>query len=287
MTNNGFKYSFKVTGIERKQVANIISEVIGQEDSYDGAPKFSYRAGGWVIDREGIVTTPETSIGDKEDIRSVFDALKAAGSIVADKGTVSFSLEGHTGNTLRNVVNLIWSKHSLLKKALDWHQDIVPASLVNAINAVPIATLEDFAKVVNDGIDAGKIVGESDLDFDIADRTISYSFSNDSMDFDEVAAFIALCWQINEQAKKQKFTSTKQKEVENDKYAMRCFLLKLGFVGEAFKSERKVLLARLDGNAAFRTEEARLVAEEKRKQRSLDANNLTLEQSKSEETENG
>ena len=269
MTNNGFRYSFKITGIERKHVASTIGEAIGQVVSYAGAPSFSYQAGGWFIDRESIVTTPDTLIEDKYAIRSVLDALKAAGTIVTGNGTTTFLLDGHTGNTLRNVVNLIWSKQSLLTKALDRHTDIVPASLVNAINAVPIDTLEDFAKVVNDGIDAARIEGDSELDFNLAEKTISFSFSYASLDFDEVAAFITLCRQINEQAKNQKFSSTKQKETTNDRYSMRCFLLKLGFVVEAFKTERKVLLARLDGNAAFRTEEARLVAEEKRKQRSL------------------
>jgi len=270
MTNDALRYSFKVTGIERKQVASTIAQALGTEASYAGAPSFSYAAGGWVVDREGTVTTPETSIEEKGAIRPVLDALKNAETLAAGNGTVTFSLSGHTGNTLRNVINLIWSKHSLLKKALDRETDIVPASLVNAINAVPIDTLEDFAKVVNDGIDAGQIEGDSDLDFDLAEKTISFSFSNATLDADEVLAFVTLCWQINEQAKKQKFSSTKQREVENDKYTMRCFLLKLGFVGEAFKTERKVLLARLDGNAAFRTEEARLIAEEKRKQRSLE-----------------
>ena len=86
----------------------------------------------------------------------------------------------------------------------DRHTDIAPAGFVNAINAVPIDTLEDFAKVVNEGIDAGQIEGESDLDFDLAEKTISFSFSYASLDFDEVAAFITLCRQINEQAKNQK-----------------------------------------------------------------------------------
>lgn len=251
MMNNGFKYSFKATGVERKQVANIISETIRQEATYDGAPKFSYRAGGWVIDREGIVTSPETALEDKEDICLVFEALNSNGVVVEGNGTVTFSLDDHNGNSLRNVVNLIWCKQRLIQKALGRETDILPESLVSVLNAVPIESLDDFAKAVNDGIDTGTIVGDSDLDFDVAEKTVSFSFSNASVDFNDVAAFIALCWQINEQGKRQKFTSTKQKEVENDKYAMRCFLLKLGFVGEAFKVERKVLLAKLDGNAAY------------------------------------
>src|SRR5665648_15920 len=91
------------------------------------------------------------------------------------------------------------------------------------------------------------------------------SFFNASLDAEEIHAFGTLCWQLSEQAKKQKFSSTKQKEATNERYAFRCFLLKLGFVGAEYKVARKILLSRLDGNAAYRTVEAQRDAEEKRK----------------------
>ncbi|MBQ2016779.1 MAG: virulence protein, partial [Clostridia bacterium] len=47
--------------------------------------------------------------------------------------------------------------------------------------------------------------------------------------------------------------TAKDKEVDNLKYAMRCFLLRLGFIGEEFKTHRAVLLRNLDGNSAFRS----------------------------------
>ncbi|MHB1654143.1 MAG: hypothetical protein ACYCVD_16955 [Desulfitobacteriaceae bacterium] len=262
MTNDGFIYSFKASGIERKQVASAIAEALDGEVKYQGPPSFSYQVTGWTIDKAGIVKTPEIQKGT---LRTVLDALKAANAIGEGNGTVTFSLQGHTGNTLRNVINLIWSKQALIQKSLGRQETILPESLVNAINAVPIDTLEDFAKVINEGIDAGAIIGDSDLDFDIAEKALSFNFSNASLDSDEVFAFIALCQQISEQAKKQKFSSTKQKDVENECYSMRCFLLKLGFIGEAYKAERKILLSNLDGNAAYRTIEAQQAAEEKRK----------------------
>jgi len=103
------------------------------------------------------------------------------------------------------------------------------------------------------------------LDFDLADKTISFCFSNGSLDFDEVLAFITLCWHLNEQAMKQKFALSKQTEVVNDKYAFRVWLLKLGFIGEEYKAARKILLSKLDGNSSYLTPEAKQAAEEKRK----------------------
>lgn len=267
MMNGNFTFSFKVAGLERKQVAHIIAETIGIQVEYAGAPTFRYLAGGWVVDREGMVITPETSIGQKDSIRPVLDALKTAGAMVEGNATATFGLEGHNGNTLNNLVNLIWCKQSLIQKSLAFQETILPESLVRIINSVMTEALGEFADIINTAIDNGQIQGESHLNFDLAEKTISFSFANATLDADEVLAFLSLCWQLSEQAKKQKFSSAKQKETLNDRYAFRCFLLKLGFIGAGFASDRKVLLARLSGDSAFRTEEVRKKALEKHKPR--------------------
>lgn len=260
------KLSFKVIGLERKQVAAVIADTIGEQVKYAGAPSFNYNAGRWTIDKQGIVTTPEMGIKEEHvTLRMVFDALNIAGAKAEGNLTVTLPMEDHNGNTLRNLVNLIWSKQSLIQKALARYEAILPASFVKAINDVPMDALEDFVSGVNEAIEAGEITGHSDLDIDLVDKTISFSFFNASLDAEEIHAFALLCWQLNEQAKKQKFTSVKQKETENDKFAMRCFLLKLGFIGEEYKAERKIILSKLDGHAAYRTLEAQQAAEAKRK----------------------
>ena len=271
MENNSFKLSFKVSGTERKVIASVIAAALMTEADYAGAPSFSYKAGGWVVDREGSVSTPETPIEEKESIRPVLDALKTAGATAGESATVTFSLDGHSGNTIRNIINLIWSKQTLIQKSFGRQSAILPESLVTAINAVPIDSLDDFAKAINDGIDSGEIQGESELDFDLAEKTISFSFANATLDTDEALAFVTLCRQINEQAKQQKFSSTRQKETDNDKFSFRVWLIRLGFVGAAFATDRKVLLARLTGDAAFRTETARQTAEAKRKAKQVRA----------------
>lgn len=272
MKNDTFSCSLKVTGLERKQIITVIANEFIEDVEYQGAPTFAYRTtSGWMIDRDSVVTSSEIQLKDTDTLRKVLGALKAAGTIAEGDVTVTLSLDGHNGNTLRNAINLIWCKQSLMKKSFDRRADIVPESLVSAINAVPIDTLEEFAEVVNNSIDQGTIVGDSNLDFDLAEQTVSFSFMNATLEYEEVLAFVTFCQKLSEQAKQQKFSSTKQKEAVNDKYAMRCFLLKLGFIGEAYKTERKIILQRLDGNAAFRTFEAQQAAETKRKAKSSDA----------------
>ena len=55
-----------------------------------------------------------------------------------------------------------------------------------------------------------------------------------------------------EMARKQKRVVAKAKEVDNHKYAFRCFLLRLGLIGDEYKTSRKILLQNLSGNAAFK-----------------------------------
>ncbi|MDR3602079.1 MAG: virulence factor [Desulfosporosinus sp.] len=263
MTNESFIYSFKVIGFERKQIASNIAEALGEEVKYQGPPTFAYLIAGWRVDRNGVVTSPE--IEDNKILRTVLEALKTAGVIPEGNGTVTLPLNDHDGNSLRNTVNIIWSKQKLIQKALDWQASIIPAGLVNAINAVPIDSLEEFAEAVNKAIDAGAIEEDSQLEFDLIDKSISFSFFNAILNIEEVLAYRTLCQLINEQGRKQKFSSTNQREVINEKYAFRVWLLKLGFIGEIFKTERKILLSKLDGDAAYRTIEAKQAAGEKRK----------------------
>lgn len=269
MTNSSFIYSFKTIGLERKKIASTIAGSLGQEVKYLGLPTFAYLTAGWTIDSNCVVTSPE--IEDNEILRTVLEALISAGATADGNGTVTIPLNDHDGNSLRNTVNLIWCKQKLIQKALGRESDIVPESLVNTINAVPIDTLEYFTKVVNDAIDTGKIQGESELEFDMEDKTIVFSFSNASLDFNEVVTFITLCQHLSKQGRKQKSSTTRQKESPNESYSFRCYLLKLGFIGEQYKTARKILLSKLDGDAVYRTIEARQAAEAKRKGHSSEA----------------
>ena len=54
-------------------------------------------------------------------------------------------------------------------------------------------------------------------------------------------------------AKTQKRVTAKDKAVDNDKYAFRCFLLRLGFIGDEYKADRKILLSKLSGSSAFKS----------------------------------
>ncbi|MBR3000016.1 MAG: amidoligase family protein, partial [Oscillospiraceae bacterium] len=69
----------------------------------------------------------------------------------------------------------------------------------------------------------------------------------------ELKAYIQLCLAMSELAKEISYASPKPQQTENEKYAFRCWMLRLGFIGDEFKTARQILLRNMDGNSAFRT----------------------------------
>jgi len=84
------------------------------------------------------------------------------------------------------------------------------------------------------------------------DTTVSFPWFPFTAEPDEVNAYSAFVTKLCEMARKQKRVVAVVAETDNDKYAFRCFLLRLGFIGDVYKITRKVLLKNLTGNSAFR-----------------------------------
>ena len=68
----------------------------------------------------------------------------------------------------------------------------------------------------------------------------------------ELKTYIQLCLAMSELAKEVKYASPKPQQTENEKYAMRCWLLRMGFIGDEFKTAREIILRNIEGNAAWR-----------------------------------
>lgn len=97
-----------------------------------------------------------------------------------------------------------------------------------------------------------KALGVDDLRFEIKVDRIAFSWFESGLTSDEVNAYSRFIFALCGMTKKQKRITAKEKEVENEKYAFRCFLLRLGFIGNEFKTTRKILLRNLSGSSAFR-----------------------------------
>ena len=83
-------------------------------------------------------------------------------------------------------------------------------------------------------------------------HTIEFRAFNGTLDPDKILAYIQLCLAISAQALTSKAASPTRPVTDNPKYAFRCWLLKLGFIGDEYKIAREVLIKLLPGNSAWR-----------------------------------
>lgn len=213
MRNNSFRFSQKAAGQERKVIAAIIAEALGGQVRYAGAPGFAYEANGWTVDRDSMVHSPEIGLDEIKSVRLVIDALNIAGLSAEGNMTIVLSLYGFGEANLEILKNMLASKETLLKKALSV---------------------------------------DCDIEVSAENNEIAFPFWNATLNADEVQTNITLARQMAEQGKAQKRVLRTEKPADNEKYAFRCFLLRLGFIGDEFRTERRILLSRLSGNGAYR-----------------------------------
>ena len=97
-----------------------------------------------------------------------------------------------------------------------------------------------------------KALGADALSYEVTDGKVRFPWFHIFGSSEEVTAYTQLITALVEMAKNSKRITAKERTVENEKYAFRCFLLRLGFIGDEYKASRKILLKNLDGNSAFR-----------------------------------
>lgn len=183
---------------------------------------------------------------------------------------LAFPVNQHNGVTLRNLVNLIYSRGRLIGKATGGHfhveqglveklkDDRYTFAIANFINAV-----SDYEAQHGEALEGLKITSE---------KVIFTGFPT-APDHEHLTAFGHLAILMNQQALTQKRIQAKEVADENEKYALRIWLLRLGMNGPDFKETRKILMENLSGHAAFRTNEEaeKFLAREKEKRMALKA----------------
>ena len=225
MAANDFYLDYNVTGAERKRLVQAISAYTGADAEYLGAPTFSYRVDYFTIDRNGVVSFD--SCTDSGEIEGLIDTLVnegfvSQGSNLGCEEEEETEPDSETGLTVQmpiekvaagNLTKLLDAKGSLIKKAL--------------------------------GIDA--------LPIEIGENRVSFPWFKELPEPDAVQAYTHFIAALCEMSRNQKRVTVTEREVENEKYAFRCFLLRLGFIGAEYKTDRKILLKNLSGSSAFKS----------------------------------
>lgn len=183
---------------------------------------------------------------------------------------LAFPTSQHNGVSLRNLVNLIYSRGRLISKATGGHFH-VETDLVETLRD------DSCTYTVANFIEALKSYeaqcGTAMEGLVITEEKVSFTGFPTASDYDHLTAFGHLAILMNQQAISQKRIQAKDVNDENEKYALRTWLLRLGMNGPDFKETRKILMENLSGYAAFRTDEEaqKFLAREKAKRDALKA----------------
>jgi hypothetical protein len=248
------KFKFNVTGDRRRELVMAISEILNTAPKYQGAPTFAYEVGGYSIDRTGTLTGAdnweliadlaglhsfipiegaydnampedesadenvvipwEAELGGRVSPYRDYEEPPAYGTPDEEDDTLTIEvpLDGFTEDALLNLEKLVASKAALIKRAM-------------GVDALPIERTQN---------------------------TLKFPWFSGSLSGEEVNAYARFIGALCAMAKNQQRVTATEKTYDNEKYAFRCFLLRLGFIGPEYKKERRVLLSKLTGSAAFK-----------------------------------
>ena len=240
---------YNVSGESRKQLVGTMAKILDCKAQYLGTPNYAYQVGGYTISRNGEVSFDAQAVDSEMLIEKLAESGFTAEPVAESEATdapanedehtdedesnsaetpteaptgedepisdlvVSMPMEGFDEASLERLKTLIASKYTLLQKAL--------------------GTTKTLALGIT------------------GDR-VCFPWFHGEMDADHVKAYTHLIVQMCAMAKNSKRITAKEKATDNDKYAFRCFLLRLGFIGDDYKRMRKILLKKLDGSSAFR-----------------------------------
>ena len=215
---------FNVKGESRKAMVTAIEKEIGGKARYLGVPSCAYEIGSYTVGRNG-----ELEFGDFDDIDEVapiVDAcVMATGITPAEWEESKDAEETETEGAMELTVT-------------------IPFTKVNVGNLTSL--LEAKGSLIKDAL------GITDLRFEMNEDSVSFPWFS-KVEPEEAMTYTKFITAICEMTMKQKRITAKPKENENEKYAFRCFLLRLGFIGNEFKADRKLLLSKLNGSSAFKS----------------------------------
>ena len=212
-------------GKERKRLVLTIAKWTGDQVKYAGAPSFAYEVGGITIDKDAGIDFGNALPDEAIDrlLQHLYDegfepdmSIEEAAEDGGDEFSgicISMPRSLFTDKNLENLKAITAAKESLIKKAL----------------------------------------GADSLPIEVTDTKVSFPWFPGEPTPEEINAFDTFICKLCEMARNQTRVVAKEKAADNEKYAFRCFLLRLGFIGEEYKMARKILLRNFTGSSAFKS----------------------------------
>ena len=231
--------------------------------------------------KKSELATPILTYADIEDLQEIARQLRHKGAISNPAHGcgvhIHIGANGHNANTLRNLANIMASHESLIANALSLDRGrmnryckTVDPSFLGQLNRRKPNSMSELADIWygSQGCNFGRTHHYNNSRYHMLN--LHATFTKGTVEFrlfqfdnptaerkggihaGQLKSYIQLCLALSQMAKEVKTASPKEQQKENPKYAMRTWLLRLGFIGEEFATAREILTRNLDGDTAFR-----------------------------------
>lgn len=281
------EYRYGLTGQKRKELVDAISNILDLPAVYQKAPTFAYKIGEYTVDRNGSVTFPDSVF--PVEAEKLIVALEEQGFTVESTenilniqdGAETVAVEEDEEETVERMetVDIAVTQDEVMpedpttsdtSKGTETPEDQAVAETAPETNPegdkpedliieIPRNTLSDTAYLNLQKIVASKAnllkqaLGTKTLEIkETAEKLCFPWFTLHDGLYGESDAYTKLITAMVEMAKRQKRVVATEKPLENAKFTMRLFLIRLGFIGDEYKTARKILLRNLTGNSSWR-----------------------------------
>lgn len=217
---------YNLTGPARKELVKAIENITGEKAIYKKVPSCAYTVEGYTITKEGTLQWDEST--DVSAAKFLVKRLADAG-FVAD-GFRAGSIDPDNTEPAEEGLCIQIPKSNIS----DFELDLVKKMISGKASLIKKAT------------------GASNLNVEIKDDVVYFPWFDALPDPEMIRAVSVFITKLVVVTREMKRVTISDREVKNERYAFRCFLLRLGFIGDEYKLERKTLLRNLNGSAAFR-----------------------------------
>lgn len=257
---------YNVTGERRKEMVEVVSGIVGMKAVYMRMPTCAYAISNFTVSKEGTLVWDERS--SVELVEKVLAGLAQAGFTAEPEETAEAQAEPQ--DSTEEAAEAQMEPEAPTEEPQETAAG-APETAEREESAEPQETgigltvslpresftdaaLENLRKLVDaKAALIKKALAVESLPVEADGEKVSFPWFADGQDGDAAKAYTHFITALCDMARKQKRVTAKERPADNEKYAFRCFLLRLGFIGEEYKGERKVLLKNLSGNGSFKS----------------------------------
>ena len=228
------RIEFQRTGAERKALVTAIGEILEVRPKYKGMPSAAYEIDYYTVTKDGTLEFDDRA--DSEEVENLLERLADRGIVAAPTEMAQAWLDAREAELSE-------------KSGTEPQEENLGLTVEIPLEKVAVGNLTKLLDAKGNLI--RKALGITDLRIELLEDRVAFPWFS-QVDADSVAAYTHFISALCEMSRNAKRVTATEKPVENEKYAFRCFLLRLGFIGTEYKAERKILLRNLSGSAAFK-----------------------------------